>query len=310
MSLKSVSIVKDTSTEYGLELQDYERKVRLGGKNGKMSEKNQSQYCSKNILSSILLITEMLSKELPVLSSMLQKNRRRYIAVAKWFLERVQPKPNSIILDYGCGHPLMVKILRNLGLNIVGYEPFATETGEMHTAEILGLSHEFYTQIDKDTHFDHMLMVDVIEHLAVISSVMKEIHNLVKPGGTITISTPNVMRIEMWADFVLRSTGHPQTLENYLHATDHYTHHQREFTHAELVRTVRYFGFEPVYASTVDTRPDPDDLSRYHQLLGKEITLSKKSSIKSVKHSIFEILIKLFPIYFANNLLLTAIKID
>ncbi|MEO6096577.1 MAG: class I SAM-dependent methyltransferase [Fibrobacteria bacterium] len=258
------------------------------------------------IAGSLAAIEAEMADGFPLVAAMFRKNSRRYRAVAEWFMEKAVPKPSDRILDFGCGHPFMTRILRDQGLSVTAFEPFASEANEIRTAARLGLAEGFRTRLDEGERFEHILMVDVIEHLAVIAPIMKAVGALAAPGGSLTVSTPNVMRLDMWLAFVARSTGHPQPLETYLRSEDHFTHHQREFTLAELKRTVRFFGFRPGPADVVDTRPGAEDLARYHRLLGKPAAQADGVIARRIKNTVSEALIRNFPGRFANNLLLTA----
>lgn len=260
---------------------------------------------------SLSTIETELADGFPLVAAMFRKNARRYRAVAEWFLAQAKPDPASRILDFGCGHPFMTRILRDQGFSVTGYEPYATEADEIRTAGCLGVGDAYRTRLEPGERFEHILMVDVIEHLAVISPVMEAVRDLAAPGASLTISTPNVMRLDMWLSFLSRSTGHPQPLDVYLRSRDHFTHHQREFTQDELRRTVRFFGFKPGPESVVDTRPDADDLRRYHALSGKhkikgQAEVAAQGGLRRLKRFLSEFLIRGFPERFANNLLLIA----
>ncbi|MPR33428.1 class I SAM-dependent methyltransferase [Salmonirosea aquatica] len=238
------------------------------------------------------------------LRGMFLKNWLRYRASVHYVLKAL-PDPNQKrLLDYGCGHPFMTRILTDLGYTITGYEPYATEA-EWQTARWLGVEDRYTTQLQADQAYDLVLMIDVIEHLSVIKPIMIEINQLTAPDGYLVLSTPNVMRIEMWLLFVRRRTGHPQPLRHFLESNDNFTHHQREFTQAELRQTARHFGYKVLLSACQSTR-DPKALRDYHALLtGLNETPSPKSTLYN---AVVDFLYRWFPNSLANNLFLIGQK--
>lgn len=238
------------------------------------------------------------------LRGMFLKNWPRYQASVEYVAKTLPNPDQKHLLDYGCGHPFITRILADLGYNIVGYEPYATEA-EWQTARWLGVEGRYQTRLSADASFDLVLMIDVIEHLSVIQPIMHEINQLTAPGGYLVVSTPNVMRLEMWLLFVRRRTGHPQTLRHFLESTDNYTHHQREFTQEELRQTARYFGYEVVLSECKSTR-DRQALNAYHALPSGQAT---PPSVKvRLYHAFLDAMYRWFPNSLANNLFLIGRK--
>ncbi|MBD0254326.1 MAG: methyltransferase domain-containing protein, partial [Cytophagales bacterium] len=241
----------------------------------------------------------------PLAAAMFEKNWNRYAAVTHFAVSHLKIDPGKPILDYGSGFPFVSKLLTLLGYQVCSYEPYASE-GEREIARALGLESLYTTRLDPGAQFACVFMVDVIEHLSIIKETMLDVNRRTSPGGYLVVSTPNVLRIEMWLRFLMRQTGHPQAIETFVRADNNYAAHQREFTMGELQYTLRHYGFKPVHLDTADTNPSPDSLSRYHQLLGK------KTSAPSAKHRLKEGVMNgfrsAFPRQFANNLLVIGRK--
>lgn len=136
---------------------------------------------------------------------------------------------------------------------------------------------------------------------------MQDVARRTKRGGSLFISTPNVLRAEMWLAFVLRQTGHPQALAHFLESDNNYSHHQREFTMGELKRTVKHFGFNTSLAACENTRPGLKDLNALRALQG--LALKSEGGIFSPKKILQRGLVTLFPNRMNNNLLLLAKKV-
>ncbi|MDB5272134.1 MAG: hypothetical protein JWO58_501 [Chitinophagaceae bacterium] len=242
----------------------------------------------------------------PGRAAMFIKNWRRYEACVDYILSVAKPSSSVTVLDYGCGHPFVSRILIDLGYRVIPYEPYAGEE-EFHTAELLGIRELYKTTLQEGEQYDVVLMIDVIEHLSIIKPIMLDVNSKTKTGGLLFISTPNVLRIEMWLSFVLRQTGHPQPLNKFLNGDNNYSNHQREFTMGELKQTLQHFGYNVIKASCRVTSPTHAELVQYHSFSGVKIpTLSFK---KKMLNSVYDLFRVVAPSKFSNNLLMVGKKI-
>jgi 2-polyprenyl-3-methyl-5-hydroxy-6-metoxy-1,4-benzoquinol methylase len=207
--------------------------------------------------------------EFPNVAAMVRKNWRRYARVVGTLEEAFPDRAGIRIIDFGCGYPVVVKLLQLRGFMATGYEPYADDL-QSRLARALGLEGT-YTKILKDgDRFDVLLLVDVIEHLAVPGPTMHLVGEQLKPGGVLLVSTPNVLRFETYWNFLFRRTGHPTPLAHYLRAENTYVTHQREFTMDELRRTLEFFGFEVTRAEFNDVRPSKEEAEEHRALTGQE----------------------------------------
>lgn len=92
-----------------------------------------------------------------------------------------------------------------------------------------------------DGSFDIVLCCELIEHLLVDPShMLKEIHRVLKPGGVIFISTPNVARLENVFRLIHnRNIFHPYS------GYGPYGRHNREYTANELAILLKMHNFVP-----------------------------------------------------------------
>lgn len=136
-----------------------------------------------------------------------------------------------------------------------------------------------------DESFDTVVFCEVIEHLTVDPvAALLEIHRVLKPGGTIVVSTPNVARLENVARLVAGAN-----LYDPYSGYGAFGRHNREYTRHELVRLLEYCGFglerhftADVHAHRAGSFADPaslaplvserlDDLGQYLFALARKV---------------------------------------
>jgi 2-polyprenyl-3-methyl-5-hydroxy-6-metoxy-1,4-benzoquinol methylase len=107
------------------------------------------------------------------------------------------PAPNAgaRVLDVGCGSGVLLERMQSLGWNAEGLEidiP-AVEAARKRGVQVrAGTLHE---QRYPTGHFDAVHMSQVIEHVHEPLEVLAECNRILKPGGKLVITTPN---IESW----------------------------------------------------------------------------------------------------------------
>jgi len=253
------------------------------------------------------LIKKDLFPDFKDIALMCEKNWKRYRETAIFFIQKVSPNPAQTILDYGCGFPIFSKILVELGYKVFSYEPYASER-HLQLAKALGMEQIYQKSIPEGMTFDYVVMVDVIEHLNPIRTTMLDVWSKTNTNGWLVISTPNVLRLDLWLKFVTRKTGHPTKLLTFLDAEDSYTGHQREFTLDELITTLDYFGFKTKHFDIVNTKPEWEKLRQYHLVKGVRQGYSKPSTFGKAKRYSIDVVTNLFPKSLGNNLFVASQK--
>jgi 2-polyprenyl-3-methyl-5-hydroxy-6-metoxy-1,4-benzoquinol methylase len=100
-------------------------------------------------------------------------------------------KHRGKLLEIGCGNGEMQKYLDMLGWQTEGidFDPIAVEKARSKGIKInLGSLHE---QEYNDNTFDAVILSHVIEHVPNPLALLSEIHRILKPGGMISLVTPN-----------------------------------------------------------------------------------------------------------------------
>jgi SAM-dependent methyltransferase len=104
--------------------------------------------------------------------------------------EEMVSHPSARILDYGCGDGEIVLEGRNRGLNIYGVEAFYKGSNSKEVVEAKGLlGNEIKELIEgripfPDHYFELVVSNQVLEHIADMNAVLKEIDRVLVPGGT------------------------------------------------------------------------------------------------------------------------------
>jgi SAM-dependent methyltransferase len=96
--------------------------------------------------------------------------------------------------------------------------------------------------------FDVVIFAEIIEHLLNDPcSVLREIKRVLKPGGTLILTTPNVARLEN----ITRLISGTNIYDPYS-GYGPYGRHNREYNRHELDQLLRFEGFEPTQCFTAD----------------------------------------------------------
>jgi 2-polyprenyl-6-hydroxyphenyl methylase/3-demethylubiquinone-9 3-methyltransferase len=117
--------------------------------------------------------------------------RLRYVA------ERARLREANVV-DVGCGGGLLTEALAREGARVVGLDLASglLSTAELHALEA-GLAIEYRRQSAEDLareaqgRFDVVTCMEMLEHVPDPESVLRALHDLVRPGGDIFVSTLN-----------------------------------------------------------------------------------------------------------------------
>lgn len=156
---------------------------------------------------------------------------------------------HSRILEVGCGTGYVSRYLKNMGYHVECADLFLDalqfckerDAGDLYYQ--YNLSDRLY--IDE---FDGICAFDVLEHIDDDNTILKNLHDALKPGGTLFITVPADMRL--WS------------------AMDIYAEHKRRYSLQELRQKIEGNGFNVV------------KMSYFMTLLYPFILLSRKLSFQ------------------------------
>ncbi|MFB3827813.1 MAG: class I SAM-dependent methyltransferase [Bryobacteraceae bacterium] len=108
------------------------------------------------------------------------------------------------VLDYGCGGGELVAAGRAAGLEIFGAEVFYAGSNARQEAANRGLLGDAVREIGEcgsipfpDEHFDLVTSNQVMEHVDDLDAVLREIHRVLKPGGSVLSVFPSA---DVWRE--------------------------------------------------------------------------------------------------------------
>jgi 2-polyprenyl-3-methyl-5-hydroxy-6-metoxy-1,4-benzoquinol methylase len=119
----------------------------------------------------------------------LSNSRRRRFDTFTGYLRF--PGPGARVLDIGCGNGGFLWQMRSLGWKVCGVEPDPKSAAQAREAGLDVREGLLQQQAFPEAHFDAITMNHVIEHLHDPVDTLRHCWKILKPGGHITVITPN-----------------------------------------------------------------------------------------------------------------------
>ena len=154
------------------------------------------------------------------------------------------------VLDVGTSLGILPLTLQSLDISASAcdHPRFATY-GEWIEKE--GVSYATFDLMDGELpytsgSFDVITFKQVIEHLPFSAKpTLKSFYRILRPGGLLLLSTPNIVRLSSVIRLLMRKSVHPP-LEHFFESEFPFSGHFREYTLDEVKRMVTWCGFDVV----------------------------------------------------------------
>ena len=204
--------------------------------------------------------------------------RQTYFEQKRGVLSLFKKDSNALLLDCGCGDGSFTREVANVigAKDIYGIDIMRSNVLKANDRGIKAVLGDLddYILFDDDS-FDVIMANQVIEHLKHTDKFIKEIYRVLKRGGYVVVSTPNLAsfhnslyllwgRQPYWVDVsneVKVNTWHP--LKSRTVAIDNgMPSHNRAFTLGALQELMEYYGFVKEKAIGAGFYPLPALLAR------------------------------------------------
>ena len=106
----------------------------------------------------------------------------------------LKDRPRGCVLDVPAGHGSIAHRLKRLGFDVSACDLYP-ELFELEDVDVRKGDLDSRLPYDDDS-FDHVVCVEGLEHIENPANAIREFSRLMKPGGTIVVSVPNIMNIE------------------------------------------------------------------------------------------------------------------
>jgi SAM-dependent methyltransferase len=120
---------------------------------------------------------------------------RRHLAVYEWIAARVA---RGVVLDMACGEGYGSDVLSRTAARVVGVDgnPEAHEHAKLrYTAPNLTFEWGAVETFGEPASFDAVVFLQTIEHVIDPPAVLAHFRRILKPGGVVFVSTPNVLKL-------------------------------------------------------------------------------------------------------------------
>lgn len=137
-------------------------------------------------------------------------------------LKLLDAHPGELILDIGCGNARDILQILSSGAKVVGVDISEGMVSSAKNALAACDIHQVMLQVGDatalpfpDRRFDKILCSEVVEHIPDAQKALTEMWRVLKPGGSVVLSTPNPMswygfeRYIVWQGILGRKWNHP-----------------------------------------------------------------------------------------------------
>lgn len=221
-------------------------------------------------------LTGRLGEQLGLIGHFVKQFNKEYERATLSLLEE---NPKARLLDLGCRDGLFtLKIAKRIGTrDIYGIDLIKEELEKARNNKVRGIVGDLDRGLPiRSKAFGIVCASQIIEHLSNTDGLLKEVYRVLKPGGYLVISTPNLASIHnviylligrqppvaMVSDEMEEGWGRKNSNAG--------PAHRRLFTFPGLIKLLRYHGFKVEKAIGSSYYPFPTSLARFMCLLDKK----------------------------------------
>ena len=120
---------------------------------------------------------------------------RRHLVVYEWIAARIA---GGRVLDMACGEGYGSDVLADSAVRVVGLDanPEAHEHARLrYTASNLTFERGLVETYGESGSFDAVVFLQTIEHVFDPVAVLEHLRSLLRPGGVVYVSTPNLLTL-------------------------------------------------------------------------------------------------------------------
>jgi ubiquinone/menaquinone biosynthesis C-methylase UbiE len=170
-------------------------------------------------------------------------------------VQRLRPGKSNLHLDIGSGHGDLIQLLRDNG--VVGHSSACDYTQTLMQLDDVNVDVANLNDEDLpygDASFDLVTCTEVVEHLEHYRKTIREMYRVLKPSGTLVVTTPNILNLKSRMRFLAfgfyNLFGPLHVRESELHSTGG---HINPVSYFYLAHSMLDAGFENITV-TIDKR--------------------------------------------------------
>ena len=131
----------------------------------------------------------------------------RHRRLKGWLIDQLAPRPGQALLDVGCGSGFLLFDIRerHSGLRLCGVDVSLAHLASLtrrkrddQVPDILTLAADAEQLPFPEAAFDWVTSSEVLEHVHRPDRALREMHRVLKPGGTLLVTTPNRAAVLLW----------------------------------------------------------------------------------------------------------------
>jgi len=200
----------------------------------------KEEYCIPDSYYESGAYREILNQSLETNKAIYEQNEIQKYTFNEIPLSKLKDK---VIMDVGCGAGSLLNMTKNISNKQIGVEPC-----QPYRDSLIAQGYEIFRDLtESNSHYhntvDYAFSIQVIEHVSNPREFLEEIKSLIKPGGSLLLSTPNCNEILMSIMY--------EEFSSFFYRTQHKWY----FNEESLIKCAKLSGFDVEQVSFVHRQP-------------------------------------------------------